>query len=160
MASRRWGVGQTGCMARFEVTIDSTLPAPEAWRRVLHLRRHGDVIPLTTLRGDALDAAGLHEGSRFVARTGLGPLAFDDEMELETYAPPTGHRPGTAVIRKLGDPIHGVIELHVLPSPSGCSVSWRQRIEVAGVPRPLDPVVSRVARAAYGRTLRELLLLA
>jgi hypothetical protein len=144
-------------MAQFEVTIDSPLPAPEAWRRVLHLRRHGEVIPLTTLRGDALDAAGLHEGSRFVARTGLGPLAFDDEMEFETYVPPTEHDPGTAVIRKVGGPIHGVIELHVLPTPSGCSLAWRQRIDVSGVAHRLDPVVAGVARAAYRRTLLELL---
>ena len=144
-------------MARFEVTIDSPLPAPEAWRRILDLRTHSVVIPLTTLTGDALDANSLHDGSRFVARTGIGPVGVDDEMVIEAYRPPSDADPGLARIRKVGRAVHGRIELHVAPSATGCAVTWRQRIGVAGVPRRLDPVVARVAEKAYRRTLRELL---
>ena len=144
-------------MATFEVHIDSDLPAPEAWRRLLDLRAHSAVIPLTRLSGEVLDAARLVDGTRFVARTGVGPLAFDDAMIVESIVPPTRHSAGNVRIRKRGKVVRGRIELRVAPTATGCSVHWSQRIGVLGVPGRLGPVVSRVARAAYGRVLRQLL---
>src|SRR6478609_11154301 len=79
--------GQTDPMADFEVHLDSPLSAPEAWRRILDLRAHTAVIPLTTVTGAALSAAELGPGSRFVARTGLGPIGFDDTMVVESIVP-------------------------------------------------------------------------
>lgn len=154
---RRHPDGQTGPMATFEVLIDSSLPAPEAWRRLLDLRAHGAAIPLTTVSGDVLDAGRLIEGSRFVARTGVGPLAVDDAMVVESIVPPTVNSAGTVRIRKRGNVVRGRIELRVAPAATGCTVTWWQRIGVRGVPGLLDPVVSRVARAAYGKALRRLL---
>ncbi|WP_242652788.1 SRPBCC family protein [Intrasporangium flavum] len=147
----------TGGMARFEVTIVSSLPAAEAWRRILDLRAHSEVIPLTTVRGDALDAASLAPGARFVARTGVGPLAVDDAMVVEAYTPPTGHDPGVAHLRKEGRAVTGNLTLRVAPTADGCVVTWKQRIGVRGVPSVADAVVARVARSAYRRTLLELL---
>ena len=144
-------------MARFEVTIVSTLPAAEAWRRILDLRAHSEVIPLTTVTGDALDAATLAPGARFVARTGVGPLGFDDVMVIESYTPPTGHDAGAAQIRKEGRAVTGHITLRVAPTADGCVVTWKQRIGVLGVPAFADAVVALVARSAYRRTLLELL---
>jgi hypothetical protein len=144
-------------MARFEVTIDSPLPAPEAWRRVLDLRTHGAVIPLTTVSGEVLEPTRLRAGTRFVARTGLGPIGFDDPMVIESYAPPTAHDPGIARIRKEGNVVTGRITLRVTPSATGSVVGWRQRIRVRGVPDVFGPVVARLAEAAYRRALEELL---
>jgi carbon monoxide dehydrogenase subunit G len=144
-------------MATFEVHVDSDLPAPEAWRRLLDLRAHTAVIPLTTLAGDVLEADQLVDGSRFVARTGIGPLAVNDAMVVESIVPPTSRSAGTVRIRKRGKVVRGRIELRVVPTATGSRVHWSQRIGVRGVPRLLDPAVSRVARRAYGRALRQLL---
>ncbi|WP_323095235.1 SRPBCC family protein [Intrasporangium sp. YIM S08009] len=144
-------------MARFEMTLVSSLPAPEAWRRILNLRAHSEVIPLTTVTGAALDTSELTPGARFVARTGLGPIGFDDVMVIESYTPPTEHDPGVAHIRKEGRTVTGRITLRVAPTDDGCVVMWKQRIGVRRVPGFADVAVARVARSAYRRTLLELL---
>jgi len=144
-------------MADFEVRLDPPLSAPEAWKRVLDLRAHTAVIPLTTVTGDAMVASELVGGSRFVARTGLGPVGFDDVMVVDSIAAPTVSSAGRARIRKEGKVVRGLIDLVVTPTDRGSSVRWTQHIRVRGVPAILDPVVSRIARAAYGSTLRRLL---
>lgn len=151
------GTGQTVGMADFEVHLDPPLPAPEAWRRILDLRAHTAVIPLTTVTGDAMTAGELVDGSRFTARTGLGPMGFDDVMVVEAIVPPTSTSAGHARIRKEGNVVRGVIDLRVTPTAVGSAVVWAQRIGVRAVPSILDPVVSRAARAAYASTLRRLL---
>lgn len=110
-----------GDMARLEIRIASALPAPQAWARILDLRAHSAVIPLTTVTGATLDAA------------------------------------GRAEITKTGRVVHGRVHLTVSPTEAGSEVLWRQTIRVTGVPPLADPVVSRIARAAYSRTLRALL---
>jgi hypothetical protein len=144
-------------VAHFAVRILSPLPAAEAWSRVLDLRAHSAVIPLTIVTGDALYAAGLAPGSRFVARTAVGPIGFDDRMVVDEITQPLDGSGGWARIRKEGKVIRGLIELSVTPSGDGSLVEWSQDIFVAGVPGLLDPVVAGVARAAYGMTLRKLL---
>ena len=148
---------QTVVMADFEVHLDPSLPAPEAWRRILDLRAHTAVIPLTTVTGAAMVASDLVDGSLFVARTSLGPVGFDDVMVVDSIVPPTGQTAGSARIRKEGKVVRGFIELVVTPTEAGSSVRWRQHIGVRGVPAILAPVVSWIARAAYGSTLRRLL---
>jgi carbon monoxide dehydrogenase subunit G len=144
-------------MASFSLRLEPTLPAAEAWRRVLDLRGHTEVIPLTTVTGEAMTADDLVEGSRFVARTGVGPVGFDDVMVVDAITPPTLERAGEARIRKEGKVVRGSIDLRVTPAPAGSVVEWSQQIEVRGVPRALGPVVARVARTAYGTALRRLL---
>ena len=144
-------------MAHFEVHLDSPLPAPEAWRRILDLRAHSVVIPLTTVTGEVMSAGELVEGSRFVARTGVGPVGFDDVMVVQSVVQPTAHSAGSARIAKEGKVIRGRIDLLVTPTAAGSTVRWTQRIGVRCVPALLDPVVAKVAGAAYGSTLRKLL---
>lgn len=145
-------------MALFTIRLESPLPAPEAWERILDVHAHGEVVPFTTMRGDAMYAAELVPGSRFVARTGLGPLGFDDPMVVDEVSPPADDEPGVARIRKEGGVIRGWIELTVTPrSHGGSLVEWVQQISVRGVPRAAGPVTAAVARAAYGQALRRLL---
>lgn len=144
-------------MADFEVDLDPPLSAPEAWKRILDLTAHTAVIPLTTVTGDAMAARDLVDGSRFVARTGLGPIGFDDVMVVDSVVAPTTTTAGRARIHKEGKVVRGAIDLVVTPTGTGSSVRWTQQIGVRGVPAALDPVVSRIARAAYGSTLRRLL---
>ncbi len=144
-------------MAHFEIHIDSPLSAPDAWGKILNLRAHSVVIPLTTVSGETLDAAGLAPGSRFNARTAVGPAGFDDPMVFDEVVQPTETSPGRARIRKEGRLIRGQITLTVTPRPGGSAVEWSQDISVNHVPSLADPVVSLVARGAYGSTLKKLL---
>ncbi|MFM6851598.1 MAG: SRPBCC family protein [Terrabacter sp.] len=144
-------------MARFSVVVETGLPADEAWRRLLDLRAHTRAIPLTTLRGEVLTADGLQAGSRFVARTAIGPLGFDDRMVVDQIAAPVDGSAGSARIRKEGNVVRGQIDVAVLPTPAGSRVQWEQAIRVRPVPALLDPVVALVARLAYGTTIRRLL---
>ncbi|MEO6996737.1 MAG: SRPBCC family protein [Terracoccus sp.] len=144
-------------MAHFEIRIDSPLSAPDAWARILDLRAHSLVIPLTTVTGETLDAAGLTPGSRFNARTGLGPLGFDDPMVVDELTQPSENTKGYARIRKEGSLVRGDIELTVTPAGNGSVVVWSQRIDVRYVPAFADPVTALVGKAAYGTTVKKLL---
>ena len=144
-------------MADFDVHLDTDLPAAEAWRRVLNLHAHTEVIPLTTVTGEQMEAAALLPGSRFVARTALGPVGFDDVMVVDSIEQPLAGSGGRARIHKQGKMIGGTIDLRVTPTAAGSAVDWSQQIRVRGVPRTADPLVARVARAAYGKALGELL---
>ena len=151
-------------MARFTVRVRAPIPAEEAWERVLDLGAQEAIIPFTTVRrvpapgDDPPSGGGLRVGTRFVGRTALGPIGFDDPMVVETLRRPRGDVPGFARIRKEGRVIGGWIDLTVASKGPGSSrVQWSQAIAVRGVPRVLDPIVSVVARAAYGWAIRRLL---
>lgn len=83
-------------MARFTVRLDTPVPPAEAWRRVWNLDAHTRLIPLTTLREDGTGGTSLQAGSRFVARTALGPLHVDDVMEVRRFDAPGADGGGTA----------------------------------------------------------------
>lgn len=152
-------------MAAFVLEVSSPLPAADAWAAVWDLSAHDRVIPLTRLRG-RVDA-----GERFVARTGIGPLAFDDPMDVVAWSPPGVHERGEAFIVKRGRVVRGSIRASVRPTdiPEGGAADvtvggaarsllrWEQDIRVLGVPGWADAVTGRIARAAYGRVLRQLL---
>lgn len=144
-------------MATFRVLVPSSLPGSEAWRRVLDLRLHDRLIPLTRITSGMVSADELGPGSSFVARTGLGPMGFDDRMVVDEVTPPVDREPGLARIRKEGRVVRGSIELRVTPLAAGSVVDWRQEIEVWGVPRALGWFTARVGRAAYGMALRRFL---
>ena len=144
-------------MATFRVRLSSAVPPDEAWRRVLDLRAHDRVIPLTRVTTGRSSAADLAPGSRFVARTGVGPVGFDDVMVVEAITPPRGAEPGSARIRKEGKVVRGSIDLLMRATPTGSVVSWTQDIEVRGVPRALGWLTAGASRAAYGWALRRLL---
>ena len=144
-------------MAHFQVRIDTPRRADEAWDRVLDLRLHDRLIPFTRITSGKVPAAELGSGSAFVARTGLGPLGFDDPMVVEGLVRPSGDSAGRARIRKHGTVIRGSIELRVTPQPVGSRVEWDQEIAVWGVPRALGWLTAKASRAAYGMALRRLL---
>lgn len=144
-------------MARFRITIESPEAAPVAWARVLDLRAHDRLVPLTRLTSGATSADQLQPGSRFIARTTLGPVRFDDPMVVDEIRPPTANLAGRARIRKEGRVIRGVIELRVTPTSVGSRLEWEQEIRVRGVPRALGWVSAGAGRAAYGIVLRRLL---
>ncbi|MFF9767738.1 SRPBCC family protein [Streptomyces sp. NPDC014636] len=132
------------------------LPPDETWRRLTQWPRHADAVPLTRIR--VLTPAPTREGTRFVARSGVGPLSLDDVMEVTVWRPPADGRGGLCRLEKRGRMILGWAEIEVLPGPGGRSrVVWREELRIRFLPRAFDGVLRRTARVIFGRAANRLL---
>ncbi|MFF3613173.1 SRPBCC family protein [Streptomyces sp. NPDC002580] len=128
----------------------------ESWRRMTDWPRHADVVPLT--RVTVRTPPPTREGTVFVARSGFGPLAFDDPMEVVVWRPPHDGGPGTCRLVKRGTFVTGWAEIEVRPADGGGSrVSWREDLSVRGLPRRADRPLGRSARWMFGRAMDGLL---
>lgn len=145
-------------VANFLVERTVPLPLDEAWRRITRWERHGATVPLTVVR--AVPPGPTRLGTRVVARSGVGPLGFDDPMEVTVWEPPVDGGPGRCRLVKRGRVVLGWAELEVRPGPGGRTrVVWREEIRVRFVPSLLDGVLRRPARQVFGRTVNHLLRL-
>jgi len=106
-------------MASFEVVRHSRLSADAAWVQLTDWPRHGEFIPFTEVRVTSKGAEGA--GTVFVARTSIGPLGFDDPMEVTYWQPPSAQQGGICRIVKLGRVVTGWAVLTVTPDESGSS---------------------------------------
>lgn len=138
--------------------LERTVPLPldETWRRLTDWPRHGEVVPLTRVR--VVTPAPTGEGTVFVARSGVGPLAFEDPMEVTVWLPPTEETAGLCRLEKRGRVVTGWAELEVRPGPGGRSrVVWREDLNVRPLPGVLDPLTAQVSRGVFGRAVNRLL---
>lgn len=143
-------------MATFQLQRTAPLSPDEAWRRLTTWPRHGEVVPLTRMTVTTPPPAG--EGTRVVARTGLGPLSFDDPMEVTVWQPPGDDAPGLCRLEKRGRVITGWAEIEVRPGPGGRTrVVWREEVRVRFLPGVADGVLERAARYVFGRAANRLL---
>ncbi|CAL9281394.1 SRPBCC family protein [Streptomyces sp. NPDC003090] len=148
-------------MSVFRLERRTGLPAAEAWRRVTDWEAHGARVPLTRVRVLTPGPPGV--GTRFTARTGLGPLGFDDPMAVVRWEPPDGAgpggRPGPGLCRleKYGRVVRGWAEIAVRPDGAGARVTWVEELRVRGLPRWCDPLLARAGRWVFGRELDRLL---
>ncbi|MCX4765815.1 SRPBCC family protein [Streptomyces sp. NBC_01275] len=143
-------------MVTFQLERTPPLSLDEAWRRLTHWRRHGDVVPLTRVR--VLTPPPTGEGTVFVARSGLGPLAFDDRMEVTVWRPPADDEPGLCRLEKRGRVVLGWAEIEVWPGPGGrAHVIWREELRVRFLPSFVDPLLAASARTVFGRAMNRLL---
>ncbi|GAA3590891.1 hypothetical protein GCM10022223_01760 [Kineosporia mesophila] len=94
-------------MARFRVEVSIAAPVPVVWARLTDWSAHGRMVPLTSIR---VIGAPDQVGSVFVARTGIGPLAFDDSMRIDEFEPPAAQVSGEEVI---GEPPVGPARFRV-----------------------------------------------
>ena len=144
-------------MALIVFDRESSLPAAEAWRRLTTWERHADVVPLTRVVVRTPPPSG--EGTLFVARTGLGPVGFDDVMEVVTWQPPGPGRGGLCRLEKRGSFVTGWAEIEVTPAAGngGCRVTWREDLRVRWLPGAFDGVLARAGRWMFGRAVDGLL---
>ncbi|ARP73023.1 Immediate-early protein 2 [Streptomyces pluripotens] len=143
-------------MPIFSLSRTAPLPLDEAWRRLTEWPHHAGAVPLTRIR--MLTPPPTRAGTRFVARTGIGPLAFDDVMEVTVWRPPTDGEPGMCRLEKRGRVVLGWAEIEVQPGPGGRSrVLWREEVHVRFLPGVFDGVLERSARSVFGRAVNRLL---
>ncbi len=125
-----------------EIEREVPLSQQEAFSRLTDWQRHGDVVPLTSVR---LTDTG------FVARTGFRRLGFDDPMDVVAWDPPRFCR-----LEKRGRVVRGWAEISVWPTASGSKVVWREVAHVTGVPRMFSRVERTAGTALFGRLLNGL----
>lgn len=132
------------------------LPLDEAWRRLTEWPRHGDVVPLTRVSVVTPPPTGV--GTVLVARSGVGPLSFDDRMEVTVWRPPEDGGPGLVRLVKRGRVVRGWAEIEVRDGPGGRTrVIWREELGVRFLPGAFDPVLLAAARSVFGRAVNRLL---
>jgi hypothetical protein len=140
------------------ILLERTVPLPldEAWRRITQWHRHGEVVPLT--RVSVVPPAPTGPGTVVVARSGAGPLSFEDPMEITVWQPPEDGAPGLCRLEKRGRVVLGWAELEVRPGPGGrARVVWREEIRIRLLPSLFDGVLRTSARYVFGRALNRLL---
>jgi hypothetical protein len=146
-------------MARFDVSLDVRAPASRVWAELVDWPRHADWAPLTSVR--ITSARPDEVGAVFVARTGIGPLGFDDPMTVVRWEPPAGDAPddapGRCDVDKHGRVVHGRAWFMVTPLPGARSrVVWSEDITVS--PHRLTglaaPLLSLVGKVGFGQVLR------
>ncbi|MDT0399049.1 MULTISPECIES: SRPBCC family protein [Streptomyces] len=143
-------------MAVFQLQRTVPLPLDEAWRRLTTWSRHGEVVPLTRVTVRTPPPTGV--GTRVVARTGFGPLAFDDPMDVTVWQPPRDDTPGVCRLEKRGRVVMGWAEIEVRRGPGGRAlVTWREDIRVRFLPPVCDALLARAGRGVFGRAVNELL---
>ncbi len=110
-------------------------------------RDHGDYIPLTTITSDE---GPIGVNWTFTARSGVGPLALPDRMEVSIWDPPHEFR-----IDKLGPVLDGWAHVHFAREGSDTRVVWREHIMVRPhiVGRALGRVIDPGNRVMFGRAL-------
>ncbi|MFB8116772.1 SRPBCC family protein [Streptomyces sp. NPDC056465] len=142
-------------MAVFRIERFTPLPAAEAWRRVTDWDRHGGTVPFTSVA--VTTGRPTRTGTVLVARTGLGPLGFDDPMEVVRWTPPAAGRAGVCALEKRGSVVRGRASIDVRPTESGSHVIWVEELRVRLLPHWADPLLATAGRRVFSRELGVLL---
>jgi uncharacterized protein YndB with AHSA1/START domain len=144
-------------MARISTELVIDAPPARVWALVTDWPAQSRWIPLTTVTVDRPGSEGVTGlGVRFTGRSQLGPIGFDDPMEVTEWRPPSGATTGRCRIRKLGPWLTGWAKIEVRPDPGGSRVEWVEEVRARWTPRIADPVIAAVGSAFFGRVLRKM----
>lgn len=133
--------------ARFKIELVVQGTPAVVWERLWDLDRHTAAVPLTVVTGGPLA-----EGVRFVGRTGVGPLQFDDPMVVREWDPPR-----RCVIKKVGGLLLGQIEAVLEPVGTDRTLlTWKQDYSVGRIPGAVTDLSAPVLRAGYAAALRKI----
>jgi Polyketide cyclase / dehydrase and lipid transport len=139
----------------FRVERTSPLDVEEAWRRMTDWPSHAARVPLT--RMSVRTPGPTRRGTVVLARTSVGPVGFDDPMEVVAWQPPVRGHEGRCLLEKRGRIIRGWAAISVRAGTGGTRVSWVEDLRIAAVPRLFDGVTADVARLMFGREVDHLL---
>jgi carbon monoxide dehydrogenase subunit G len=141
--------------ATFVASVDVAVPVERVWARMTDWPAHSRWIPFTTVKIISGDGV----GQRFVGRTGIGPVGFDDPMEIVDWRPPRGDQPGFCRVHKYGRVVLGDAWFEVAGRAGGSRVTWTEEVELAPL-RALRlsavtaPLIRGAGRPAFTRSLR------
>ncbi len=96
-------------------------------------------------------------GTRFTGRTQVGPIWFDDPMEVMIWEPPTEGKRGYCKVRKFGPWLLGTAEIVVEPAgnePDRTTVTWKEAVTLRGVPAIFNPLVRAMGGILFRMTMR------
>ncbi|MFJ1646267.1 SRPBCC family protein [Streptomyces sp. NPDC088258] len=145
-------------MSVFRIDRTPPLLADEAWRRLTDWPAHANGVPFTRI--SVVTPGPTRVGTRFVARSGIGPAAFDDPMEVVHWQPPAPGVPGRCRLEKRGRAVTGWAEIRVREDVAGGGVTrvcWEEDLRVGRLPRLFDPLTARTGRVVFGRAVDRLL---
>jgi hypothetical protein len=132
--------------------VDVAASAQATWDAVVDWERQGRWLPVTKVK---VVAAGPDRGlgTRFVARTGVGPLAVVDRMTVTEWDPPR-----RATVTKTGRVMRGSAWFEVRPLDSGrCRLVWGEALTpppFGPLARPAGAVLALGTRAFFPFALR------
>lgn len=143
-------------MALFVIERRTALPPAAAWQRLTDWERHTGTVPLTRTTVETPPPNGV--GTCFVARTGVGRVAFADPMRVAVWEPPAAEgAPGRCRLEKTGRVVTGWAEIEVRAEGAGSYVVWREELRPRGLPRVAGGVVRFAGRRVFGRVVDTLL---
>lgn len=129
-------------------------PPEVVWSAVVDWERQGRWMLLTAI---TVEPGGHGVGQRFTARTALGPVGFDDPMEVTRWDPP--HR---ADVAHHGNVVRGSGSFVVTPAPGGAWLTWVEELDLPGGTlgrlgfRALEPLVRAGLRLSLRRIVRDI----
>ena len=139
-------------MTRFTVAVTTPLPPDRAFDVATDWRGHSRV-PFTLVEV-TVPRRGI--GERFVGHTRIGPVGFDDPMEVVEWQESVGGRAAHCRVVKQGPLLGGEATIDVTPTGGGSVVRWHEDITVR--PRWLDrllrPGVRLAGPVVFGWVLR------
>lgn len=141
-------------MTAFDVVRLTALPPGEALSRLTDFKRHADFVPLTRV---SVNGPPRCTGTMVVTRTALGPIGFDDPMEIVAWHDPEGTRPGVCRLEKRGRVLHGWAQVTVTPLQTGSLVHWHEEASLPFEPKLLSWLIRPAGRLLFGRLVDGLL---
>jgi hypothetical protein len=132
----------------FDADVTLAMPIDRVWAELIDWGGHGRWIPMTRVDVDPVDP------NRFVAWSGVGPLALEDRMHA-TQLEFDGSR-GTCHVDKIGPVLHGFATLTVTGDANRTRVQWHEDVTVPYVPKFLTPVVAKASGMLFGFALKRL----
>ncbi len=136
-------------LVSFALDVDCPASAERTWQALIDWRGHATWIPRTTVRILQGDGG---VGTSFVARSGIGPLAFDDTMDVTLLDGATR----TAAVRKTGPLLTGTAGFTVSERGAASRIHWHEDVHVPGVPSLLAPALAVGGRVMFRIAIRRL----
>jgi len=137
--------------AEHSVSIWIDAPPQQVWDVVTHWESQGEWMPMTRIWRTGGRPGEV--GEEFTARTGLGPLGFDDTITVRQM-----DAPHLCEVAHTGRVVRGLGEFRCVPQRSGTHFTWWEQVEVPG--GPVAPVLWTLARLplriVFGVAMRRL----
>jgi hypothetical protein len=120
-------------MINIKVSVIVNASQQETWDKITDWKSHSRWIPFTKVWIKKESPSGIPNGigTVFIGRTGFGPLAFDDPMEVKRFRPPMENgKAGKVWIGKTGSLVKGTADFQVIKIDKNTSeVLWKEAIE-------------------------------